>query len=141
MASNHITVEDIRLFILDRSIEDNDLDKDLSFTEDEIIAAMERAAREYNSVPPYVNGMRADCMPKDTNMMFNATVQQLYIAEVNRLCRNDLDYDAGGVTTNLEAKRIEHLRRLAKEHGEMFVNEATSRKVHLNWRDGFGALG
>jgi hypothetical protein len=142
MASNTcITVEDIRLYILDRTIEDNDMDKDLSFSDEEIIAAMERAAREYNSIPPYVGCVEADALPKNTNMFFDATVQQLYIAELNRMSRNDIDYDAGGVSTNLEAKRIEHLKQLSRDHGERFREAATNLKIHTNWMDGFGKIG
>ena len=141
MASNYITVDDIRMYILDRFISDNELDKDLSFGDEEILAAMERAAREYNSIPPYVNGARADCLPKDTNMFFDAIVQQLYIAELNRAKRNDIDYDAGGVVTSLEAKRIKHLEDLAKDHGERFREAAQNRKIFINYSNGFGPIG
>ena len=141
MASNYITVDDIRMYILDRFISDNELDKDLSFGDEEILAAMERAAREYNSIPPYVNGARADCLPKDTNMFFDAIVQQLYIAELNRAKRNYIDYDAGGVVTSLEAKRIKHLEDLAKDHGERFREAAQNRKIFINYSNGFGPIG
>jgi hypothetical protein len=142
MASNtYITVDDIRLYILDRSIDDNDFDQDLSFSDEEILNAMARAAREYNSIPPYVNGARADCLPKDTNMFFDATVQQLYIAELNRAMRNDIDYDAGGVVTSMEAKRIKNLQQLAQEHGERFREAARNRKIFINFSDGYGQIG
>jgi len=140
--NTYVTVEDIRLYILDRSIEDNaDWDKDLSFSDEEIMAAMERAAREYNSIPPFVSSASAECLPKDTNMFFDATAQQLYIAEVNRASRNDIDFDAGGVTTSIEAKRIDHMRRLAAEHGENFKEAARARKITQNWMEGFGRVG
>jgi len=102
---------------------------------------MERAAREYNSLPPYTSSARADCLPKDTNIFYDAIVQQLYIAEINRLSRNDIDFDAGGVTTSIEAKRIDHLRRLTAEHGERFREAARALKLHQNWMDGFGKIG
>ena len=141
MASNYITVEDVRLYILDRTLEDNDLDKDLAFSDPEIISAMERAAREYRSITPYVGGADASCLSKETNMFLDAITQQLYIAEINRASRNDIDYDAGGVTTNLEAKRIEHFRRLSSEHGERFREAAKALKIFQNWRAGFGKIG
>jgi len=142
MASNtYITVDDIRLYILDRSIEDNPLDKDLSFSDEEILAAMERAARAYNGFPPYVDAVTPDCLPKHDNTFFDAVVQQLYIGEIARISRNDIDYEAGGVSTNLETKRIAHLRRMAAEHGELWRESARQRKVFKNWRDAFGSLG
>ena len=140
-SNNYLTVDDIRLYILDRSVADNDLDRDLSFSNDEIFAAMERAAREYNSLPPFVNSARAACLPKDTNMFLDGVVQQLYIAWLNRAMRNDIDYDAGGVVTSLEAKRIKHMQQLAQDHGERFREAARNRKVFLNMSEGYGPIG
>lgn len=142
MASDSfITVDDIRLYVLDRTIADNPLSKDLAFSDEEILAAMERAARAYNGLPPYVDCVTAACLQKVDNTFFDAIVQQLYIGEISRMSRNEIDYTAGGVTTNLDAKRIDHLRRMAAEHGELFREAAKAHKVYVNWKNAYGPLG
>lgn len=137
----YITVDDIRLYILDRSIEDNDMDLDLSFSDEEIMAAMERVAREYNSIPPYVDGASPDRLSKTTNMFFDGILQQLYMAELNRAMRNDIDYVAGNVTTNPEKSRIANLTTLARDHGERFREAVRNRKIFINMSDGYGPVG
>jgi hypothetical protein len=106
----YLTHEDVRLYILDRSVEDNDLDLDLAFADEEIDAAMRRAARAWNSIPPFISQVTWPYLPDDTNVFLEATAEQLYIALLSKLQRNDIDYTAGGVGTNLVSKRIEHLK-------------------------------
>jgi glutathionylspermidine synthase len=139
--SSNITEDDVRMFMLDRSAADNDLDGDLSFSSEEIADAMDRAAREYNSVPPLVSNIRAQHMNKDTNMFLDAIAQQLYISAVAKLKRNDIDYTAGGVGTNLEAKRIDHYMKLIALHGERFREAAQNIKVAQNLRSAFRHFG
>lgn len=142
MAYNpYITVEDVRHYILDRDPSDNEFHRDLQFSEDEIHVAMERAAREYNSIPPPIGGFRGDCLPKSTNMMFDAIVDALYTAEAGRLARNEVDYDAGGVRTDLTGKQIEWLRQLAAEARGRFVEAASHYKIQRNLAQAFGPLG
>ena len=60
---NCVTEEDVRMYILDRNIEDNGLDLDLSFSHEEIAEAMRRCAREYNSIPPRVGMVSPENLP------------------------------------------------------------------------------
>ena len=140
MADN-ITVEDVRHYLLDNSPEDNDLLVDLAFSDTEIKQAMQRAARDYNSVPPRVNNADPDCLDATTNMFLDGIAKHLYIAELSRSTRNDLDYTAGGVTTNIEQKRIEHLKTLIKMHGDFFLEAAHNTKLLINIEDAFGQVG
>lgn len=137
----YITVDDIRAFILDRTVGDNDLHRDLAFSDEEIMLAMERAAREFRSLPPLVGCYAADALPTDTNMFFDGTAQQLYIAEASRLMRNDIDYDAGGVGTNLVSKEIKHLLDLSQMHAARFREAATAWKRTYNLSQAYGPLG
>lgn len=134
---SYITATDVRNFIFDRNIEDNDLLIDLNFSEAEIKDAMVRAAREFNSIPPFVETAYADCLSGDTNMFLDATAAQLYISEMSKLMRNDIDYNSGNVTTNLVAKRIEHLKTLYKVHAERFKEVAKQYKLSMNINAGF----
>lgn len=128
-----ISVEDVRSYVLDHTVEDNDLVLDLAFSNEEIEDAMKRAARAYNSIPP-LNIARVEWnnLPDDTNIFLDATVEQLYITLLAKLIRNDIDYTAGGVTTNLVAKRISHLREHIKEHRALWQQAAGDLKKTAN---------
>jgi len=128
----YLTVEEMRMFLLDNSAEDNSLDMDLSFSDDEIAYSMRRAAREYNSTPPFVGRVDPNSLPIDTNLFLHATAEQLYISELARSKRNDMDYTAGGVTVNIEAKRIKHFEGLVAYHREQWKDTATKIKVSAN---------
>ena len=123
--------------MFDRSIEDNDLLLDLNFSEEEIRNGMVRAAREYASIPPYTSTVSASCLPADTNMFLDAVAAQLYMSEMSKLMRNDIDYAGGNVSTNLVAKRIQHLSSLIKLHTERFAQAAKQQKIAENVNAGF----
>jgi hypothetical protein len=59
---------------------------------------------------------------------------------IAQLTRNDIDYTAGGVNTNIVRKRIEHLRDLIAFHQQQFITAATNEKLLINIDDAFGAL-
>lgn len=132
-----ITSDDVRMYIFDRNIDDNDLLLDLNFSEEEIANAMVRAAREYASIPPFTSTVSPACLPADTNMFLDATVAQLYMSEMNKLMRNDIDYTSGNVTTNLVQKRIKHLAELVKFYQERFRTAAKDWKLAENIGSGF----
>jgi hypothetical protein len=132
-----LKVEDIRHYILDRSAADNDLDGDLSFSDEEIANAMKAAARDYNSIPPYSQTAQANCLPDDTNIFIDGTLKHLYITAVSRAKRNELEYNAGGVTTSNNAAFIKHMTDLIKLHGDMFREAVTNKKLFLNIRRAF----
>ena len=136
-----ITAIDVREYILDRSIADNALDLDLTFDDAEIISAMKRAAREFNSIPPFVSRVNPDQLPDDTNLFLDAIAVQLYISRLSKLQRSDIDYTAGGVTTNLVAKQLEHLQSGIKFHDERFRSAATALKIGINLQQAYGQVG
>lgn len=135
--SHCLTPEDVRFYIMDRNIADNDLLLDLNFSEEEIRNAMVRAAREYASIPPLVDTVCPDCLPMDTNLFLDGTAAQLYVSELSKLMRNDIEYTSGGVTTNLVSNRIKHLKELIKLHQERFVTTATTLKMTTNIHSAF----
>ena len=101
-----LTEKDVRAFIQDRNAADNS-GLDLAFSPEDVKDAMRRAAREYNSVPPLFIGVgNGDCLPDDTNIFLDATAEQLYLSELARLARSDIDYSAGGVVTPIERQLI-----------------------------------
>ena len=132
-----ITAEDVRLYILDRSIDDNDLLMDLAYDDTDISNAMVRAAREYNGIPPLCSYADPDTLDATTNMFLDAIAAQLYISTLSKLMRNDIDYNSGGVTTNIVAKRIGHLKELIKLHQDRFQLTASDHKKFVNISQGF----
>ncbi len=135
--SKALTTEDVRMFLLDRDATDNDLELDLAFSDEEIKSAMERAARSYNGIPPYVHNVSPNALPGDTNLFLHAAAEQLLRSLLSKLRRNDVDYTAGGVGVNIVTKRIAHLEREIREHRELWQEEATSRKLYININLGY----
>ena len=131
-----LTEQDIREYIQDRSAADND-GMGLSFSTAEIASAMKNAARAYNSIPPLVSFVSPDDLSGDTTIFLDAVAEQLYIAERARLMRQDIDYNAGGVVTPIERKRIEHLGNLIKEHADRFRTAAVAHKRSVNISRGY----
>lgn len=140
--SCYIVEQDVRMYLLDRGAQDNLLDNDYTFATDEIIAAMNRAAREYNSMPPYVaQVVSADRLPNDTNIFLDAIAEQLYIAKLANLARNDFDYDAGGMQVSPDAKRILAFKELIKFHNERWRQPALQLKSAININSFWGQVG
>lgn len=139
--SDYLTIDDVRNFIWDRSAADNQLEIDLAFSDEEIRDAMKRAAREYNSVPPFVSGADPAALPSDTNLFLDATVFQLYISRISRMQRNDIDYSAGGVTVELEKKQIAYMKEMIPFHRDRFLEATKAQKIFRNLRNAFGRVG
>jgi hypothetical protein len=139
----YVTVDAIRDYLMDRTVDDNEIDFDLTFEDAEIEKAMAHALRDYNSVKPISIGGNCDPaqLPADTNIFFDGTIAHLYTSLIAKLSRNDVDVVAGGVKVNINAKRIEHLARLRKQHRDDFLEAATARKLTLNLRKCFGRVG
>lgn len=136
----YITVEDVRHYILDHGPDDNDVLADLMSDDNEIRQAMVRAARDYNSVPPRAASANPDRLSAHTNMFLDGIVKHLYLAELAKLTRNDMDYSAGGVTANIVQKRIQHLRDLVQYHDREFKEAARNEKYLINLNAGFASF-
>lgn len=129
----YLTTQDVRDFLMDRSLDDNELGGDLEYDDEEIEQAMRRAAREYNSIPPLgVGSVHAQNLPSHDNILLEAVAEQLCRTTIHRLRRQDLDYTAGGVGVNLVAKRIEHLRIQIDEHRQAWEPRAREKKLTIN---------
>ena len=132
--SKCLTIDDVRLFILDRTAEDNELDMDLSFSDEEIASAMRRAAREANDIPPYTVQVSGDCLPGASNIWLHAVTEQLYLSKLSNLMRNDIDYEAGGVSVTVTKSRIAHFKDLVKLHRSIWEDKLRRLKVGVNVR-------
>jgi hypothetical protein len=110
-----ITLASMRFWIMDRSPADNPLEGDLMFTDEEIAQAMGHAAREYNSVPPYVHRVDASCLDDSTNIFYEATAECLYKMLLHKLKRNAFEYKGGNVSVDEDNLKIKLLDGLVKD--------------------------
>jgi hypothetical protein len=110
-----ITLSAMRFWIMDRTPADNPLEGDLMFTDEEILQAMAHAAREYNSIPPYIHRVDPRCLDDSTNLFFEATAEMLYKMKLHSLKRNAFEYSGGNVTVDEDNLRIKYLDELVKQ--------------------------
>jgi hypothetical protein len=131
-----IDVEDVRHFIFDRTVADNTLDLDLTFSDEEIGAAARFAAMGYNETTPYVDTVRPDSLP--FGMCFlNGIAYYLYLGQLQKLTRNDIDYSAGNVTVDLNKRRIEHIKAILPIFKDEFDLKCKQQKAHINIEAGY----
>lgn len=135
-----ISPASVRAFIWDRKASDNQIDMDLTFSDEEIREAMMSAAREYNSIKPYVGTADPTRLDGSTNIFLDGTVAYLYIARMSNMQRNDLEYTAGGVTVTMEQRQIAYMKDMIPFHMDRFKKAATDRKLAHNISQGFAAL-
>lgn len=139
------SIADIRRFVLDRMIEDNEIDLELFFSDAEIIAARRLAVANYNELPPYVdkiqlNSCNQDCLPAPV-MFLNGIAYQLYLTKLQKLHKEDVEYQAGGMTVNIIKKRIAYITSTIKIFKDEFIGLASARKTHINYSSAFGRVG
>lgn len=110
-----ITLSAMRFWIMDRTPADNPLEGDLMFTDEEITAAMVHAAREYNSLPPFIHRVDPRCLDDSTNLFFEATAEMLYKMKLHSLKRNAFEYSGGNVKVDADNLQIKFLDELVKD--------------------------
>lgn len=133
-----ITFDDVRQFLWDRTGADNQLTGALVFTDDDIRAAMRFAAREYNALPPISIQVNWNSLSGNTNMFLDAITVGLYIARMSQMQRNQIDYNAGGTTVNLEKAQIAYMTQRLPEHDKRFKEAAITQKTSCNLTGFFG---
>lgn len=131
-----IEVEDIRMFLADRTAEDNPLELDLSFSDDEIQYACRFSAMKFNEHPPFVMWVDPAALPFG-NCFLNGVAYFLYLGKLQKLQRNDIDYTAGNMTVEINKRRIEHLKEWVGEFKEEFEKTTANIKHTINMEDAY----
>lgn len=139
MYTSYVTIDLIRDVLMDRTPADNTIDCDLFVSDEEILKAMDRAAAEYNSLPPLgVDHISPGNMPADTNIFVDAVISRIYAAELHRLARNIMAWRTGDTSVELEKTRYEYFAQLKKELDASWKELALQRKMEKNrelvWR-------
>ncbi len=139
--ARYCRIKDVRDYMFDRSVTDNDFLGDLEFTDEDIAGAMERAARSFNSLPRAVVKWQPDRMPLDTNIPLIATAEELYKSRLQTLARNMMPYEAGGVAANPDKDRFEGIAMLVKNLHEEWIALATELQFEANELGFYGVAG
>lgn len=139
--SRYITVERMRHWIRDRSAQDNLLHADLRYSDTEIKYAMEDAAGYYNSIPPFINRIDWNRLPRNEIAYFHGIAHHLYLSRVAQLIENEVTYTAGEVKTDHDSQLIERLQKAAAFHEERFTRMVSQRKLAANASRVYGSVG
>lgn len=134
-----VTEQEIRLFLLDRSIEDNPVDLDLSFSSEEIQQAEKNAVRHFNMMLPH-SIMAEGQIPSVLIHLFG-TAYYLYLTKILNLCRNDVDYQAGGMTVDITKRKLANYQGVAAQMRGEFESSAKQLKVSINTHAYMGRVG
>jgi hypothetical protein len=137
--------DDIRRFVLDRMVDDNEIDLELFFSDEEINHARSLAVANYNEIPPYVDAIQLTDCNKDCLvapiMFLSGIAYYMYIKKLQKLQKEDIDYQAGGMTVSIIKKRIAHIAGNIKIFKQEFLDLAMARKTHINYQSAFGRVG
>jgi len=98
-----LTETDVRSWLRDNQPELNLLIKDLEFSPEEILSAMNNTVDYWNEIPPSIISYKISNFPHKYHFLMG-TCGQLLMMAANRYRRNALQYQAGGMAVNDQAK-------------------------------------
>ena len=137
--------DSVRRFVLDRTVEDNAIDLEIFFTNKEINFARTLAVGHYNEIPPYVRKIAVGSTNKDNlpypYAFLNGIAYHLYLGKLQKLQKEDLDYNAGGMSVDLIKRRINHLSGNISNFKQEFITLITQHKVAHNYKGAVGRVG
>lgn len=136
-----ITERDVRMYLLDRTVDDHLVLPDVAFTPEEIAFAMVTAARRYNSVRPYVDYVTPDNLPGTTNLFLDGIAGALFDMKRANASLNDVDYAAGNMTANVNGNMLKNTEAVAAFFNERFQREASELKISRNLQHASGRIG
>jgi len=130
-----LTIDDVRHFMMDRTVQDNEIDLELLFDDVMIKKAMEYAVKTYNSIPPFCEqGISPDRIPFIDDTFLYGVAYHLYLMLIQKGIKNELPYTAGGTGVDIDNKRIQQYKEQAQNMRAEFVDKATKIKHAKNIR-------
>ncbi len=136
---SYLTIETIRQEIADSSIADNIARMRLTFTNEDIAAAIKRAAKNYNSQPPEVGTVDPDRVP-DTAIFIDGTVAALHRTALNRLRRNAMEAQAGNMQVPFSVTQIAQFEKIVQDYEKACFQRTHDRKMHIQINSAFGSI-
>ena len=136
-----ITEQDVRMFLLDRTVDDHLVLPDIAFSSEEIAFAMKTAARRYNSIRPYVDYVQPGNLPDSTNLFLDGIAGALFDTKRVNAGLNDMEYSAGNVSANVQGNLAKNAEAIAAFFNERFQREASELKIARNLQYASGQIG
>lgn len=138
---SYITVADVREEMLDRQAEDHLVLSDLAFTDADIEWGMKACARKFNSQPPLGFEVTWETLPINSTVFLDGVAWALIRRWHRNVSMNDMDYQAGGVTANVQGTLLKNLEKLRDKLEAEFMEAAKTLKVTANLEDAWGNIG
>lgn len=135
-----VTEEDIRLFLIDKSPDDNPLLDDVEMSTEEIEKAIGIAIDRYNSIPPLVHIITSSSVAPYYLLMLGTCGTLLRMKAVN-LMRNRLDYSQKNGTAVQDKGMGQEYLAVAREMLEEFDTKCRELKVTVNIDNCYGSIG
>lgn len=124
-----------------RAIEDTEEDENLrepdgqTFTDAQIITAMERTIDTYAGIHPFTRVFDYDEIPRGTNFFLDGIIAHLYEARLARWKRNAIAATTGGVSTSADQERTALLTQIQQDHYNKFFQRAAQYKLHTHFNN------
>lgn len=136
-----LTIDMLRVFMGDmRSQMHENRSGDLQWTDEELQAGLEYAARAYNSVPPGLTRITADQLDASSNLFFNGAAAGCLQMRLNKMYGEQQVFEAGGIATAPDKAIIEGFEKAMTMYKREFMDEARQRKNEINMRKGVGII-
>jgi len=133
----NITVDMVRLFMMDRTADENFLLDSVEFTDQEILDAFTLVVDKYNTMLPHIDYYTTDSFPYRTEALAGIAGLLMKMKALN-MVRNNLDYTtAEGATINDKSKKQEYLA-LSQAYEKEFDDKCRMIKVSKNSNDCYG---
>jgi len=134
-----VTMQDVRMFMVDRTAKDNFLLDDLEFDDPQIISAMRLTVDKFNSTTPAIAFYTAETFPWRYELLLGTASILMRMAAVN-MGRNRLDYsDASGTAVQDKNKSQEYMA-MASAMAQEFETRSRSIKVSMNAESCYGSV-
>lgn len=134
------TIAEIRMHLRDTDPSESFLLDNLAFSDEEIMQAIWLPVQYWNEIPPPIPPLYTTAsFPYRYHWLIGVT-GYLFMMVAEQYRRNNLQYNAGGVAVNDQAKAPDYDKAADRRIGE-FQNFVRRKKAQLNLESAFGEVG
>ncbi len=139
LARGLTTIEDIRLLIRDTHPEESYLLEDLTFSDEEVVLALERTIRYFNEVPPDLGRYLTTANFPWPYHLAEGVMAQLFLIAANAARKNSLQYSAGGLSFSDQEKEGQYLQAY-QLHWQSYQRFVSDKKTEINMNSCYGDI-
>lgn len=132
-----LTADKVRTLVKDKPEMNILLENELQSGDQLIDTAMEMAVSDFNSQVP-VTSYKTDNFPNESILLYG-TLHYLAAGEAERQIRNQVNYSAQGMSTNLDDKFAQY-RQLSQHYYQMFMQKVQHYKKFINMESAWGHI-